>query len=133
MDRPNIFWEGKRRGKDTLKLETNAESTSLKFMLDILKPEVIPANEIGVTFADIGALDEIKESLQDLVMLPLQRPDLVKGRLPKPCQGILLFGPAGTRKTMLVKAIANEAGASFINPWISQFQFTLVMGKLNSR
>ncbi|KAL6979530.1 hypothetical protein U1Q18_021191 [Sarracenia purpurea var. burkii] len=80
-----------------------------------IRPEVIPANEIGVTFDDIGSLDEIKESLQELVMLPLRRPDLFKGGLLKPCRGILLFGPPGTGKTMLAKAIANEAGASFIN------------------
>lgn len=80
-----------------------------------IRPEVIPANEIGVTFADIGALDQTKESLQELVMLPLRRPDLFRGGLLKPCRGILLFGPPGTGKTMLAKAIANEAGASFIN------------------
>ncbi|KAI3471183.1 hypothetical protein Pfo_027846 [Paulownia fortunei] len=80
-----------------------------------IRPEVIPANEIGVTFADIGALGETKESLQELVMLPLRRPDLFNGGLLKPCRGILLFGPPGTGKTMLAKAIANEAGASFIN------------------
>ncbi|KAL9237360.1 hypothetical protein vseg_011918 [Gypsophila vaccaria] len=80
-----------------------------------IRPEVIPANEIGVTFADIGALEDTKESLQELVMLPLRRPDLFKGGLLKPCRGILLFGPPGTGKTMLAKAIANEAGASFIN------------------
>ncbi|EOA15306.1 hypothetical protein CARUB_v100258811mg, partial [Capsella rubella] len=80
-----------------------------------IRPEVIPADEIGVTFADIGSLDETKDSLQELVMLPLRRPDLFQGGLLKPCRGILLFGPPGTGKTMLAKAIANEAGASFIN------------------
>ncbi|KAK4601440.1 hypothetical protein RGQ29_010839 [Quercus rubra] len=80
-----------------------------------IRPEVIPANEISVTFADIGALDEIKENLQELVMLPLRRPDLFKGGLLKPCRGILLFGPPGTGKTMMAKAIAKEAGANFIN------------------
>ncbi|KAJ0736621.1 putative AAA+ ATPase domain, ATPase, AAA-type, core, AAA ATPase, AAA+ lid domain-containing protein [Helianthus annuus] len=80
-----------------------------------IRPEVIPASEIGVTFSDVGSLDDIKESLQELVMLPLRRPDLFIGGLLKPCRGILLFGPPGTGKTMLAKAIANEAGASFIN------------------
>ncbi|KAL0682317.1 hypothetical protein Bca4012_049164 [Brassica carinata] len=80
-----------------------------------IRSEVIPANEIGVKFADIGSLDETKDLLQELVMLPLRRPDLFKGILLKPCRGILLFGPPSTGKTMLAKAIANEAGASFIN------------------
>jgi SpoVK/Ycf46/Vps4 family AAA+-type ATPase len=81
----------------------------------IIRDSVIPAGEIGVSFDDIGALDDIKESIQELVMLPLQRPELFNGGLLKPCRGILLFGPPGTGKTMLAKAIADEAGASFIN------------------
>ncbi|GAV85095.1 LOW QUALITY PROTEIN: AAA domain-containing protein, partial [Cephalotus follicularis] len=76
-----------------------------------IRPEVIPENEINVTFADVGALDEIKESLQELVILPLRRSDLLKG----PCMGILLFGPPGTGKTMMAKAIAKESGARFLN------------------
>ncbi|PSS14671.1 Spastin like [Actinidia chinensis var. chinensis] len=78
--------------------------------------DVIPPSDIGVTFDDIGALDSIKDTLKELVMLPLQRPDLFcKGQLTKPCKGILLFGPPGTGKTMLAKAVATEAGANFIN------------------
>ncbi|TVU37294.1 hypothetical protein EJB05_10600 [Eragrostis curvula] len=78
--------------------------------------DVIPPDEIGVTFEDIGALENVKETLKELVMLPLQRPELfTKGQLMKPCKGILLFGPPGTGKTMLAKAVATEAGANFIN------------------
>ncbi|KAJ4968151.1 hypothetical protein NE237_014852 [Protea cynaroides] len=78
--------------------------------------DVIPANDIGVSFYDIGALENVKDTLQELVMLPLQRPELFsKGQLTKPCKGILLFGPPGTGKTMLAKAVATEAGANFIN------------------
>ncbi|KAM7527077.1 hypothetical protein LguiB_030487 [Lonicera macranthoides] len=81
-----------------------------------LLAEVIPPSEIGVTFDDIGALETVKDTLKELVMLPLQRPELFcKGQLTKPCKGILLFGPPGTGKTMLAKAVATEAGANFIN------------------
>ncbi|XP_042048874.1 peroxisomal biogenesis factor 6-like isoform X2 [Salvia splendens] len=141
----SLFQERRKFGIDTLKLEnaaglklgsksapeksagstkTDAENASAIKVPEVppdnefekrIRPEVIPANEIGVTFADIGALNDIKESLQELVMLPLRRPDLFTGGLLKPCRGILLFGPPGTGKTMLAKAIANEAGASFIN------------------
>ncbi|KAM0922226.1 hypothetical protein ACQ4PT_006321 [Festuca glaucescens] len=81
-----------------------------------LLSDVIPPDEIGVTFDDIGALENVKDTLKELVMLPLQRPELFsKGQLMKPCKGILLFGPPGTGKTMLAKAVATEAGANFIN------------------
>eukprot|EP01018_Ginkgo_biloba_P015361 Gb_24382 [translate_table: standard] len=82
----------------------------------MLLSEVIPPDELGVTFDCIGALDNVKEALRELVMLPLQRPELfAKGQLRKPCRGLLLFGPPGTGKTMLAKAVATEAGANFIN------------------
>jgi SpoVK/Ycf46/Vps4 family AAA+-type ATPase len=49
-----------------------------------LLTDVIPPDEIGVTFEDIGALENVKETLKELVMLPLQRPELfTKGQLMK--------------------------------------------------
>ncbi|MQL94377.1 hypothetical protein Taro_027032, partial [Colocasia esculenta] len=80
-----------------------------------LLADVIPPGDIGVTFDDIGALENVKDTLKELVMLPLQRPDLFcKGQLTKPCKGILLFGPPGTGKTMLAKAVATEAGEKYV-------------------
>ncbi|KAF9671691.1 hypothetical protein SADUNF_Sadunf12G0073900 [Salix dunnii] len=49
-----------------------------------LLTDVIPPNDIGVTFDDIGALENVKDTLKELVMLPLQRPELFcKGQLTK--------------------------------------------------
>ncbi|KAF3680913.1 hypothetical protein FXO38_02043 [Capsicum annuum] len=81
-----------------------------------LLADVIPPSDIWVTFDDIGELQSVKDILKELIMLPLQRPALFsKSQLTKPCEGILLFGPPGTGKTMLAKAVATEAGANFIN------------------
>lgn len=102
--------------------ETKSSKKSLKDVVTEnefekrLLADVIPPTDIGVTFDDIGALENVKDTLKELVMLPLQRPELFcKGQLTKPCKGILLFGPPGTGKTMLAKAVATEAGANFIN------------------
>ncbi|XP_070028547.1 outer mitochondrial transmembrane helix translocase-like isoform X3 [Nicotiana sylvestris] len=102
--------------------ETKSSKKSLKDVVTEnefekrLLGDVIPPSDIGVTFNDIGALETVKDTLKELVMLPLQRPELFcKGQLTKPCTGILLFGPPGTGKTMLAKAVATEAGANFIN------------------
>lgn len=102
---------GTKSSKKTLKDVTTENEFEKKLLTD-----VIPATEIGVSFDDIGALENVKDTLKELVMLPLQRPELFsKGQLTKPCKGILLFGPPGTGKTMLAKAVATEAGANFIN------------------
>lgn len=77
---------------------------------------VVLSDEIGVKFDDIGALEDVKRTLNELVTLPMRRPELFShGNLLRPCKGILLFGPPGTGKTLLAKALATEAGANFIN------------------
>ncbi|XP_073015316.1 uncharacterized protein [Primulina eburnea] len=99
----------------TLKKSLKDVETDNEFEKRLLA-DVIPPSDIGVTFDDIGALENVKDTLKELVMLPLQRPELFsKGQLTKPCKGILLFGPPGTGKTMLAKSVATEAGANFIN------------------
>ncbi|KAG8090294.1 hypothetical protein GUJ93_ZPchr0011g28252 [Zizania palustris] len=117
--------ESLKHGLNMLQSMQSDNKSSTKSLKDVvtendfekrLLADVIPPTDIGVTFDDIGALENVKDTLKELVMLPLQRPELFcKGQLTKPCKGILLFGPPGTGKTMLAKAVATEAGANFIN------------------
>jgi len=68
-----------------------------------------------VTWADIGALEEVREELSMAVVQPLRRPELFKMvGVDAPC-GVLLWGPPGCGKTLLAKAVANESRANFIS------------------
>jgi transitional endoplasmic reticulum ATPase len=67
-----------------------------------------------VSWDDVGGLDEIKERLKESVEWPLTMPERFEHFGIKPPRGIVLFGAPGTGKTLLAKAIANEAKANFI-------------------
>eukprot|EP00850_Spirogloea_muscicola_P003674 SM000015S01174 [mRNA] locus=s15:254979:257948:+ [translate_table: standard] len=83
---------------------------------DVIACDVINPESIEATFDSIGGLDAVKAELHELVILPLQRPELfAHGKLLRPQRGVLLYGPPGTGKTMLAKAIAKESQAAFIN------------------
>nr|WP_062510594.1 CDC48 family AAA ATPase [Sulfolobus acidocaldarius] len=67
-----------------------------------------------VHWFDIGGLEEVKEELREVVEYPLKYREVYENMSIEPPKGILLFGPPGTGKTMLAKAVATESGANFI-------------------
>jgi len=69
----------------------------------------------NVKWDDIGGLERVKDELKEVVEWPLKYPDAFSQLNTKPPKGILLFGPPGTGKTMLAKAVANESEANFIS------------------
>ena len=68
-----------------------------------------------VKWSEIGGLEGVKKELQEAVEWPLKYPDLydkIGYSMPK---GIMLYGPSGTGKTLLAKAVATESEANFIS------------------
>lgn len=64
---------------------------------------------------DIGGLEEIKQTLTEGVEWPLRYPEAYANAHVEAPRGILLAGPPGSGKTLIARAVANRAEASFIS------------------
>lgn len=82
------------------------ESTEIEFG----KEAEIP---FGVTYEDIGGLEEELKKIREMVELPLKHPEIFEKLGIEPPKGILLHGPPGTGKTLLAKAVATETRSNF--------------------
>jgi len=70
---------------------------------------------IGVTYEDIGGLDDQIQRIREMIELPLRHPEVFDRLGIEPPTGVLLHGPPGTGKTLIAKAVANETFATFIS------------------
>src|SRR5688572_19997457 len=99
------------------------------FQISVLPPtmevlEVLPNLEVkslllgekpNVRYGQIGGLLEAIERIKDVVVLPYQEAKLFEQISLEAPRGILLYGPPGCGKTLLVKAIATENDMTFFN------------------
>ena len=106
---------------DKTQSKQNQQSKNKKSIHDIEEDEMdskitseIMSSSPGVKFSDIVGMSDLKQMINEIIIIPAIRPDLFTGVL-KPQRGILLFGPPGTGKTMIAKAIASECSSTFFN------------------
>ncbi|MGB2713947.1 MAG: ATP-dependent zinc metalloprotease FtsH [Vicinamibacterales bacterium] len=84
------------------------------------KATEVRAEDVGVTFKDVGGADEAIAELQEIIKF-LKTPQAfarLGGRIPK---GVMLVGPPGTGKTLIAKATAGEAAVRFFETSGSEF------------
>ncbi|RKT83803.1 AAA family ATPase [Saccharopolyspora antimicrobica] len=82
----------------------------------------------GLTLDDVGDMTEVKQSLTETVLWPLQYPDSFTRLGVAPPRGVLLYGPPGCGKTFLVRALAGSGrlnvlavkGAELMDKWVGE-------------
>ncbi|WP_336339054.1 AAA family ATPase [Haloarcula brevis] len=67
----------------------------------------------GVSYEDIGGLDEELDRIREMIEMPLSEPEEFRRLGIDPPSGVLLHGPPGTGKTLIARAVANEVDAYF--------------------
>lgn len=80
-------------------------------LIEMIKNEVMTVRP-QITWDDIAGLKFAKQTVTEMVVWPLLRPDIFQG-VREPPKGLLLFGPPGTGKTLIGKCIAAQASATF--------------------
>lgn len=72
------------------------------------------ARDPQLSWDDIGGYADVKETLKEMVCLPIRKPELILSHNLGLPAGVMLWGPLGTGITMLAEACAREAGVSFV-------------------
>ncbi len=95
----------------TTESEVDDEAKKLQEMIS----DTILTERPDVKMSEVAGLAEAKQAIDDAIIAPMKHPELFKGKARQPWRGILFYGPAGCGKTLVAKAVASEANATFFN------------------
>jgi len=115
---PQISWKKEEELPQDVFKKLKVVKKDFQNALKMVEPSAmreVMAEIPNVKWSDIGGLEEVKQSLKEIVEWPLENPKSFERVGIKPPKGVLLYGPPGTGKTLLAKAVANESGANFIS------------------
>merc|ERR1719320_370136 len=99
---------------DAMKVQQFHFTDALKLVSPSTLRETV-VQPTNVKWVDIGGLEATKKKLIEMVVYPIEYPEIYAKFGQKPTRGALLWGPPGCGKTMLAKAIATECAANFIS------------------
>lgn len=77
-------------------------------------------------FEDVGGMQELKNTLSEAIIDPLERPDLYEEYGLGTVKGVLLYGPPGTGKTYITRALAGKLDFNYIELEASDLTSSLV-------
>jgi len=89
-------------------------SENTEIALNPTAVELTEENVPEITYEDIGGLDEESKRIREMVEIPLKHPEIFSRLGIEPPKGVLLYGPPGSGKTLLAKAVANETESNFV-------------------
>ena len=126
---PVIDWESKSIPAEILQ---SLHVTMQDFLSALFSMKPSAMREVfveipDVGWADIGGLDEIKQTLMETVVWPIKYPEIYNHVGTKP-RGLMLFGPPGSGKTLLIRALAHESkfnlilikGSELLSKWVGE-------------
>jgi SpoVK/Ycf46/Vps4 family AAA+-type ATPase len=112
--------------------EPRISSADLLGALEAIRPTSMSTSDTlqtgGLTLDDVGDMVEVKQSLTEAVLWPLQYPDSFARLGVNPPRGVLLYGPPGSGKTYLVRALSSSGklnvfavkGAELLDKWVGE-------------